>query len=82
MKESSSQLNQNFGKEVEVSLLNMALELTMDAVDRAVQIFGGFGYSLLSPIARHYLDVQALSALLRSSVDFDEISARAALTFA
>jgi hypothetical protein len=78
-KESPSQPNQNFDREAKVSLLNVALELTMDAVDRAVQIFGGFGYSLLSPIARHYLDVQALSALLRSSVDFDEVSARAAL---
>ena len=27
-----------------------------DSADRAVQIFGGFGYSLLSPIGRHFLD--------------------------
>lgn len=27
-----------------------------DAADRAVQIFGGFGYSILSPVAKHLLD--------------------------
>jgi len=60
-------------------LLNVALELATDVVDRAVQVFGGFGYSLLSPVARYYLDVQALSTLLRNSIDFDEVSAKAAL---
>ncbi len=27
-----------------------------DASDRAVQIFGGFGYSILSPVAKHLID--------------------------
>ncbi len=27
-----------------------------DSADRAVQIHGGFGYSLLSPVAKHFLD--------------------------
>lgn len=29
-----------------------------DAADRAVQVFGGFGYSLLSPVGRHIMDVR------------------------
>ena len=27
-----------------------------DTADRAVQVFGGFGYSTLSPVTKHYLD--------------------------
>ncbi len=27
-----------------------------DSADRAVQCFGGFGYSILSPVAKHFLD--------------------------
>ncbi len=27
-----------------------------DSADRAVQVFGGFGYSTMSPVARHLLD--------------------------
>lgn len=27
-----------------------------DSADRAVQVFGGFGYSLLSPVGKHFLD--------------------------
>jgi len=27
-----------------------------DSADRAVQLHGGFGYSLLSPVAKHFLD--------------------------
>ncbi len=29
-----------------------------DAADRAVQIFGGFGYSLLSPVGKHLMDTR------------------------
>ncbi len=29
-----------------------------DAADRAVQIFGGFGYSILSPVGKHLLDTR------------------------
>ncbi|HKW03816.1 MAG TPA: acyl-CoA dehydrogenase family protein, partial [Nitrososphaerales archaeon] len=29
-----------------------------DAADRAVQIFGGFGYSILSPVAKHLVDTR------------------------
>ncbi len=29
-----------------------------DSADRAVQVFGGFGYSLLSPVGRHYCDAR------------------------
>jgi alkylation response protein AidB-like acyl-CoA dehydrogenase len=29
-----------------------------DAADRSVQIFGGFGYSLLSPVGKHLLDTR------------------------
>jgi len=37
----------------------MASRAAFEASDRAVQVFGGFGYSLLSPVARHYLDSRA-----------------------
>ena len=30
-----------------------------DSADRAVQVFGGFGYSLLSPVGKHFLDARA-----------------------
>jgi len=29
-----------------------------ESADRAVQVFGGFGYSLLSPVAKHFLDTR------------------------
>jgi alkylation response protein AidB-like acyl-CoA dehydrogenase len=29
-----------------------------DAADRAVQIFGGFGYSIMSPVGKHFLDTR------------------------
>ncbi len=29
-----------------------------DTADRAVQVFGGFGYSTLSPVTKHYLDTR------------------------
>lgn len=29
-----------------------------DSADRAVQIFGGFGYSILSPVAKHLIDAR------------------------
>jgi alkylation response protein AidB-like acyl-CoA dehydrogenase len=32
--------------------------LAYDSADRAVQIFGGFGYSVLSPVAKHLLDTR------------------------
>ena len=34
----------------------LASTKAFDSADRAVQIHGGFGYSLLSPVARHLLD--------------------------
>ena len=30
-----------------------------ESADHAVQVFGGFGYSLLSPVGRHYCDTRA-----------------------
>ncbi len=32
--------------------------LAFDSADRAVQVFGGFGYSLMSPVARHLVDTR------------------------
>jgi alkylation response protein AidB-like acyl-CoA dehydrogenase len=29
-----------------------------EASDRAVQVFGGFGYSIMSPVAKHFLDTR------------------------
>jgi len=34
----------------------VASRLAYDSADSAVQVFGGFGYSLLSPVARHLCD--------------------------
>lgn len=34
----------------------VASKLAYESADLAVQVFGGFGYSLLSPVARHLLD--------------------------
>jgi alkylation response protein AidB-like acyl-CoA dehydrogenase len=34
----------------------VASRLAYESADMAVQIFGGFGYSLLSPIAKHLCD--------------------------
>jgi alkylation response protein AidB-like acyl-CoA dehydrogenase len=34
----------------------MASRCAFESADRAVQTFGGFGYSILSPVAKHFLD--------------------------
>lgn len=34
----------------------IASRLAFESADLAVQVFGGFGYSLLSPVARHLCD--------------------------
>lgn len=34
----------------------MASRCAFESADRAVQVFGGFGYSILSPVAKHFLD--------------------------
>jgi alkylation response protein AidB-like acyl-CoA dehydrogenase len=36
----------------------VASRLAYEAADMAVQVFGGFGYSLLSPVARHLCDAR------------------------
>jgi alkylation response protein AidB-like acyl-CoA dehydrogenase len=36
----------------------MASTLAFESADRAMQIFGGFGYSILSPVAKHFLDAR------------------------
>jgi alkylation response protein AidB-like acyl-CoA dehydrogenase len=36
----------------------MASTLAFDSSDRAMQVFGGFGYSILSPVAKHFLDTR------------------------
>ncbi len=36
----------------------MASRCAFDSADRAVQIFGGFGYSIMSPVAKHFLDTR------------------------
>lgn len=36
----------------------IASKLAYESADLAVQIFGGFGYSLLSPVARHLCDAR------------------------
>ena len=37
----------------------VASKLAYESADRACQIFGGFGYSMLSPVGRHWLDTRA-----------------------
>jgi alkylation response protein AidB-like acyl-CoA dehydrogenase len=34
----------------------MSSRCSFESADRAVQCFGGFGYSILSPVAKHFLD--------------------------
>jgi alkylation response protein AidB-like acyl-CoA dehydrogenase len=36
----------------------MASRCAFEAADRAVQVFGGFGYSIMSPVAKHFLDTR------------------------
>ncbi|MGP8126164.1 MAG: acyl-CoA dehydrogenase family protein [Nitrososphaerales archaeon] len=36
----------------------MASRCSFEAADRAVQVFGGFGYSIMSPVAKHFLDTR------------------------
>lgn len=36
----------------------MASRLSFESADRAVQCFGGFGYSIMSPVAKHFLDTR------------------------
>jgi alkylation response protein AidB-like acyl-CoA dehydrogenase len=36
----------------------MSSSLSFECADRAVQVFGGFGYSIMSPVARHFLDTR------------------------
>ena len=37
----------------------VASKLAYESADRACQVFGGFGYSMLSPVGRHWLDTRA-----------------------
>ncbi len=37
----------------------IASKLAFESADHAVQVFGGFGYSLFSPVGRHYCDTRA-----------------------
>ncbi len=34
----------------------MSSRAAFESADRAVQVFGGFGYSIMSPVAKHFLD--------------------------
>ncbi len=36
----------------------MASKNAFESADRAVQVFGGFGYSIMSPVAKHFLDTR------------------------
>lgn len=36
----------------------MSSRCAFESADRAVQAFGGFGYSILSPVAKHFLDTR------------------------
>ena len=36
----------------------IASRAVWESADHAVQVFGGFGYSLLSPVGRHYCDAR------------------------
>ncbi len=33
--------------------------MAFESADRAVEVFEGFGYSILSPVGRHFLDTRA-----------------------
>ncbi len=36
----------------------MASRCAFESADKAVQCFGGFGYSIMSPVAKHFLDTR------------------------
>lgn len=36
----------------------MSSRSAFESADRAVQVFGGFGYSIMSPVAKHFLDTR------------------------
>lgn len=36
----------------------VASRSAFDSADRALQVFGGFGYSIMSPVAKHFLDTR------------------------
>ena len=36
----------------------MASTRAFESADRALQVFGGFGYSIMSPVAKHFLDTR------------------------
>ena len=36
----------------------MASRSAFESADRALQVFGGFGYSIMSPVAKHFLDTR------------------------
>jgi alkylation response protein AidB-like acyl-CoA dehydrogenase len=53
--------NEKLRQEVDQSTAiakRLASRLAFEVADRAVQVFGGFGYSLLSPVGRHFLDTR------------------------
>lgn len=57
--DSSGQSDANMRNEVDrmsATAKLIASTNAFDSADRAVQVHGGFGYSLLSPVARHLLD--------------------------
>jgi len=54
---------QNLGLRADADRLSavakyMASRCAFEAADRAVQVFGGFGYSIMSPVAKHFLDTR------------------------
>ncbi len=53
----------NLGLRLEADRLSavakyMSSRYAFESADRAIQCFGGFGYSLLSPVAKHFLDTR------------------------
>ena len=50
----------------------MATNAAWRAADNAIQLFGGSGYSILTPVGRHYIDIRA-SRIYEGSNDVLEL---------
>ncbi len=62
-KEEYEKDGKNLGLRMEADRLSAIAKYTasrsaFESADRALQVFGGFGYSILSPVARHFLDTR------------------------
>ena len=67
-------------RSTEAAILKLQLsELQCHAVDRCLQLFGGYGYTHEYPISRFYLDARVQTIYAGSSEIMKEVIARSLL---